>query len=548
MAFDISKFKDLFVSENETKLEELSRDILRLEETPLDPSVYEVLMRTAHTIKGSSATMGYQSMADLAHALEDCIVLLEKREMALTASCVTIFLATADALRASLLAVKQDAPLPDFSALLTSLRNLRSAHQAILTPTEGIVPMPDIVTPDTVKVSTEKLDDLMGLFEELLMLRLKLGAILEPVEEAVRSTNDPILRERLYFVHEFRGLFSEMSHVLSEYQDALLSIRLVTLDQIFQQYPRMVRDLANREGKRIQFQTHGEDIALDRTVIGGLGGALTHLLRNAVDHGIQEEGKIVLSAVREKDRVRVSVEDDGAGIDYARVRGVALERGVITPEELSTLSLSGVAELLFHPNMTTTEEVTDVSGRGVGVSAVYSFVREVGGRIDIVSPIPEIGRGARFTLDLPISLATIRVLIVDVAGYTFAIPFEHIVRTHAYGPRDISSVAHQKMLLADGVLIPFVELASLLGLSSREHEGEGSLTAVLVESQHRVVGLGITHVSGEQDLLIKSLPPLLRDMRGFSGSALLPDGRTILLLDIHGLLIAALGDILKREE
>jgi two-component system, chemotaxis family, sensor kinase CheA len=549
MAFDISKFKDLFVSENETKLEELSRDVLRLESHPLDSSVYEVLMRGAHTIKGSSATMGYTQMAEIAHAFEDVVVALEKHNVALSPQHVSALLSGVDALRASLAHIKHNEVLLDYSHVLSELKHASQSSEIVVPKTSGLVYLPPVLTPDTVKVSTDKLDDLMGLFEELLMLRLKLGAILEPVEEVVRSTSDSTTREKLSFVHEFRGLFAEMSHVLSEYQDALLSIRLVTLDQIFQQYPRMVRDLAEREGKHVVFSVHGEDIALDRTVIDGLGGALTHLLRNAVDHGISSEGKILLTAVREKDRVRVSVEDDGVGIDYARVRGVALERGVVTPEELATLSLSGVAELLFHPNMTTTEEVTDVSGRGVGVSAVYSFVREVGGRIDIVSPIPEIGHGARFTLDLPISLATIRVLIVDVSGYTFAIPFEHIVRTHRYTHADVSSVAHQRMLMADAELLPLMSLSDLLGLISKQKLlSSDAQLAVLVESQHRTVALEVSSVSGEQDLLIKSLPPLLRDMRGFSGSALLPDGRTILLLDIHSLLGTALGDILVHDD
>ena len=380
------------------------------------------------------------------------------------------------------------------------------------------------------------------------MLQLKFDTILEPALEMVRTTTDHTLKQKLFFVHEFHSMFGEMSKLLSENQDALLTIRLVTLDQIFGQYPRMVRDLALREGKKVEFIVRGGDIALDRTVIDGLGGALAHLLRNAIDHGIVESGTIVLSAVRERGRAKVIVEDNGAGIDYARVREVAILRGVETKEHIDAMSTASLAEIIFHPNMSTNDVVTDVSGRGVGVSAVYIFARDIGGRLEVVSPIPETGVGTRFTLDLPISLATVRVLVVEVGGYTFAIPFENIDRTHEFKESEVGGVAHQETLYIDGTLLPLLRLQNILGLAfggvSEAPSPDSDRVAILIQTQGTKVALSIDSCVGEQDLLVKSLPPILHSIKGFSGSALLPDGRIILLLDMHGLLTHAVDDIL----
>jgi len=405
-------------------------------------------------------------------------------------------------------------------------------------------------SPDTLKVSVDKLDTLMGLFEETLMLRLKLDAMLSLATEAMHTITDPNINKKLFFIDEFKSSFADLARVLSLNQDALLSIRLVPLEQIFGQYPRMVRDLAIREGKKIEFSVTGGDITLDRTVIDGLGGALTHLLRNAVDHGIIKEGTILLSAKRERGRARVIVEDNGGGIDYERVREVAIAHGVETAERIAQMGNDAVAEMLFHPNMSTNNIVTDISGRGVGLFAVRGFAQDVGGRIDVISPIPETGNGTRFVLDLPISLATVRVLLIDARGYTFALPFESIVRTIKFNSSEVTGTAHQETLFVEGVLLPLVQLGKVLQLSFSGYETPHLLnemrTGVIVHTEKTTFVLEVDICVGEQELLVKSLPQILRENKGFSGSALLADGRTILILDAHGLLAHVVSDILQQ--
>jgi two-component system chemotaxis sensor kinase CheA len=251
-------------------------------------------------------------------------------------------------------------------------------------------------------------------------------------------------------------------------------------------------------------------------------------------------------------RVHVSVEDNGVGVDYERVKQVAIERGIVTTEIAAQLRRQEITELLFHPNMSTNTEVTDISGRGVGLSAVHSFVQEVGGHISVISPVVN-NAGTSFLLDLPISLATVKVLLVESSRFTFALPYSVVVKTLSFNKSQVTHSAHQDMVEVDGALVPLLYLNKLLDITFADmfflgRKEQDEIHAVLLEVENEHLLIAINRCLGEQELLIKSLPPILRNIRGFSGSALLPDGRTILLLDAHGLLLDALGDILSNTQ
>ena len=556
MALEKNKYKDLFCAEAQEQLAVLSDTLLLLEKEPTKLEYQQTLMRSAHTIKGSSATMGYVRMAELAHAIEDVFHACEHGTLSVSSEVISVLLSGIDRLTGSLASIIEHDVELEVTDVIGALKEILEASNKNI-PTEiksaptAPIPLVRIATPDTIKVSIDKLDALMGIFEEMLMVRLKLNAMLEPAIEAANSVTDPLIKQKLFFVSEFKFSFAEFARLLSENQDTLLAIRLVPLEQIFAQYPRMVRDLAIREEKKIEFIMHGADISLDRTVIEGLGGALAHLLRNAVDHGIVKEGTIRLSALRVRGRARVTVEDNGAGVNFARVKEVALLRGVDTVERISLMTNDALMELLFHPNMSTNTTVTDISGRGVGLSAVREFVQDVGGRIDIISPIPETGIGTRFVLDLPVSLATIRVLILLSHGYTFALSFDSIVRTIEFTQNDVTGTLDQLTLYIDEELLPIIQLKNVLQLAFGSYQdvqpSSKIRTGVIVHTGRTKFVLEVDSCTGEQDLLVKSLPPILRNNKGFSGSALLPDGRTILLLDAHGLLIHVVNDILKTN-
>jgi two-component system chemotaxis sensor kinase CheA len=558
-----AQYKDLFCSEAEENLATLSRLILEIEKDPSDIERYRTLMRSAHTIKGAAATMGYTEMATLAHALEDLFHAAERGAFTLDPASVSVALSGLDRMSASLASIKEKDQELETGEVARSVLALLAAAPGETTiaapPKETHVPQGQeqehlfaYAAPTSIRVDVERLNALMGLFEEMLMLRLKLDTILEPAIEITRSITDPALKQKIYFIDEFKTLFGELARSLSETQTELLRIRLVPLQQLFEQFPRMVRDVALREGKRVEFTVTGGDVALDRTVLDGLGGALAHLLRNAVDHGIATEGTIRLTARRLNDRVHVIVEDTGVGVDYEAVRRVAIERGIIGAEEGARLRKTEIADLLFHQNLSTSPTVTDISGRGVGLSAVRAFAQEVGGRVSVVSPISGSG-GTRFILDLPVSLATIEVLLVEASGFTFAIPFTSVIHTITFLRSAIVSSAHQESLLVDGQPLPVLRLSEVLGITfgdrfRKEKTTEGDeLMGILISSGGERIVLLVDRTVGEQELLVKSLPPLLRDVKGFAGSTLLPDGRTILLLDTQGLLHQAFDAILEKR-
>ena len=562
MTESTNKFKDLFCTEAEDQLATLSHTLLEIEKDPTDVERYATLMRAAHTIKGAAATMGYNQMAKLAHALEDLFHAGERKAIIFSPEAITVSLTALDKIQSSLHDIKEkDTELStesEVAMLLVAGEHAAVQHEKIIaTPipqeqSEVAVKAQVFAAPASIRVGVERLDALMGLFEEMLMLRLKLDSILEPSLEIIKTIHDPTIRSKIYFLKEFQSLFSDLARLLSETQNELLIIRLVPIEQIFSQFPRMVRDLALREGKEIAFTTIGGDVELDRTVLEGLGGALAHLLRNAVDHGIIKQGNIALSAKRVNDRVHVSVEDNGGGIDYDRVVQVAIERNIVSKETAGHLNKKEIADLLFLQNMSTNTEVTDISGRGVGLSAVYAFASDVGGRVTITSPLRDNG-GTRFLLDLPISLATVKVLLVESSGFTFAIPFGSILRTMSVFPEQITVSANQELVVIEGKPVPLLRLTQLLDISfadmfTREKDENHELMIVLLKIENREVAMLVDRCVGEQELLVKSLPPILRGIRGFSGSTLLPDGRTVLLLDAHGLLLRAFGDILEASQ
>ena len=540
------KFKELFIGEALGQLSGLSSALLELEKDPQNVSRYAVLMRGAHTLKSAAATMGFNEMATLSHALEDVFHAGERGAISLSPAAVTVVFRALDALNAVLVSVKEKGEELSTKERVAQLRGLLSARgdsvrDSRKTPASDEA-LPKFRASESVKVDVAELDALMGLFEEMLLLRLKLDTVLEPALDAVHAFADPHLKQKFFFVQEFKGLFNEFARLLKETQEKLLSVRLVPLEQIFGQFPRMVRDLSLQEGKRVEFRIEGAHVELDRFILDGLGGALAHLLRNAIDHGVQKEGTIILSAQRSKDRVEIAVEDTGGGIDYVRLKEVAVLRGVIEKEKAKTINRDELALLLFHPNLSTNTKVTEISGRGVGLFAVKEFVQSVGGHIFVSSPLDGAKGGTRFVLDLPISIATLKVLIVEVRGFIFAVPFADVVRTFQASRAAIMRTGQRDSLVVDKQEVPLLFLDRTLGLSFGAHftnDTQEEYAAVLLAWKGGHVALLVDRCLDERELLVKALPPVLRKVRGFSGSALIPDGRTILLLDIHGLLAGA---------
>ncbi len=383
-------------------------------------------------------------------------------------------------------------------------------------------PTPAAVT--TLKVNVRKLDELMNTVGEMVISKLRLLQI-----------------ARTHGLRDLEEVATNVDRLTSGLQDLVLEVRLIPLGNVFEKFPRMVRDLARKLGKDVDLVLEGSDIELDRTIIAEIDEPLIHLLRNAVDHGIEppeertkagkpERGTLHLSARREQSWVYVEVEDDGRGIDPARVKRRAVERGMITAERAAAMDDEAALNIIFTPGFSTAAVVTETSGRGVGLDVVRTKVRGMGGSV-VLHTFP--GRGTRVTLRLPLSVAIIQALLVSALGETYALPLDSVLETQLLEPSTLATVGGAYVLKLRGQVIPLAPLGYLLGRQPSPDTKGGYI--VIVEKGERRYGLLVDTIQGQQSVVTKPLDQALRGTRGFSGATILGDGRVCLILDVAGL-------------
>ncbi len=377
----------------------------------------------------------------------------------------------------------------------------------------------------TVRVSIDKLDSLMNLVGELVIGKSRLFQI-----------------GSKYDIEELREALSNINRLTTNLQDIVTQMRMVEVGFIFNRFPRMVRDLAKKEGKKVNFIIEGKDIELDRTVLDEIGDPLVHLLRNSIDHGIEtpeerikagksEVGTLKLIAKREKNHVKIIVEDDGRGIDPDKIRKKAVEKGIITEEEANKISDEEALSLIFAPGLSTAEKVTDVSGRGVGMDVVKSKITSLGGVVEIKSKVRE---GTRVTLTLPLTLAIIQALLIKVRQEIYAIPLSNVLEILNVKREEIKTVKGNKVINLRGKILPIIELDRLLGIS--ENGNKEKYPVVVVDKENQPIGLGVDGLIGQQEIVIKTFDNILKGVKGFAGATILGDGRVVLILDIASLL------------
>ena len=319
---------------------------------------------------------------------------------------------------------------------------------------------------------------------------------------------------------------------------------MVPIDQIFSRFPRMIRDLAKSEGKQINLVIEGKEIELDRTVLDEIGDPLVHLLRNAVDHGLESpeerakagksaEGLVRLAASRQKNTVLIEVQDDGKGMSPAKLREVAVKKGIMSKEEAARLSDEDSLNLIFAPGFSTNTVITDVSGRGVGMDVVKTKIEALGGNVTVKSIS---GEGSIVTLQLPLTIAIIQSLLIKTGGETYAIPLNNVVRDVGIKSKDIKTIEGQEVILLRGEVLPLLKLDEVLECSAKVSDKE-NLIVVIVEKMGNHVGFVVDELLGQQEVIIKSLDSkVLRSVKGFAGATILGDGTVSLILDIGTLI------------
>ncbi|HHY92414.1 MAG TPA: chemotaxis protein CheA, partial [Firmicutes bacterium] len=390
----------------------------------------------------------------------------------------------------------------------------------------------------TVRIDIRRLDNLMNLVGELVITKTRL-------EQLALSTATPEAEETM----------KSLARVAGGLQDAVMKARMVPLAQVFTRFPRMVRDLARELGREVEFTIEGEETELDRSVIDEIGDPLVHLLRNAVDHGVEPPaerarrgkpptGHVRLSACYEGNHVLIAVEDDGEGINRDAVLAMAKERGLVSAQEAKELGEQEVYRLLFLPGFSTAAKITDVSGRGVGLDVVQNKIESLGGSVAVTS---RPGQGTRFAIRLPLTLAIIQALLVSLGSETYALPLESVEEIQVIPAADFKRVRGREVILLRGEVVPLVRLGTLLGRLESDAGPGGEVPLVVVRGAGGRAGLVVDGLVGQREIVIKSLGRFLGNVPGIGGATILGDGRVALIIDTNGVLSLAEGRAEKRR-
>ena len=386
------------------------------------------------------------------------------------------------------------------------------------------------VTNRTVRVDIEKLDALMNQVSELIIAKNSLVSI--------SSTDSGDFQDQ-----SFHEQIEYLERITTNLHESVMKVRMVPIESVVAKFPRMIRDLSRKLDKKMELYMTGEDTELDRTVVDQIGDPLQHLLRNSADHGLEdnatriakgkpEVGSIFLNAFQEGNNVIIQVGDDGNGIDVEAVRNKAIERGVITEEQAETMSQKEIINLLFLPSFSMAKKITDISGRGVGLDVVKSNIEALGGDVEVKT---ELGVGTTFTVRLPLTLAIIQALMVEIRDEKYAIALGSISNIEDIPVKDIKYVEAQEVIHLRGKVIPLIRMDQVLDIEPKEEEPE-SLTVVIVQKGENLAGLVVDNLIGQQEIVIKSLGKYINNNKIISGATILGDGEVALILDVNVLM------------
>ncbi|HMM21582.1 MAG TPA: chemotaxis protein CheA [Selenomonadales bacterium] len=681
---DVNQYMGMFLEESREHLQTLNRCLLDLEHDPRNLSVLDEIFRSAHTIKGMSATMGFTSIAELTHEMENILDLLRKEQLKANSAIVDTLFKCLDQLEQLVESVaEQTETAIDIKPLVATLNKLASGggaeevipeepgaaaisvngikldetdtkviqaakQQGLCTYNVGVnlregcllksaraymimnaldeigdviksIPPVDELEKENFDLSfnvivitdaePEKVEQTLLSISEVDAVSVEIindcgnavvspsAAVIPSVEEIIQAEKqtegqnkpdvspvveqhgpaaekklksgqsvrvdieklDALLNlvgelvinktrlEQIGLNHKLSDLvetIEQMDRVTTDLQTVVMKVRMVPVGQVFNRFPRMVRDLSRDLNKEVNLIIQGEETELDRTVIDEIGDPLVHLLRNAIDHGVENPadrqvkgknpvGEIRLIARHEGNNVIIMVEDDGAGINPEIVKQKALEKGLITPAEAEKMDTADAVRLVFLPGFSTAKTVTDVSGRGVGMDAVKTKIESLGGMVDVETKINE---GSKFKIRLPLTLAIIQALLVDVCNEIYAIPLGSIDSTINITPGDIKTIQNQEVILLRGQIIPIVRLAKKLNAPEAASDNKEELFVVIVHMGEQKAGVIVDTLIGQQEIVIKSLGKLLAGIKVLAGATILGNGQVALILDVGSLM------------
>jgi two-component system chemotaxis sensor kinase CheA len=589
-----------FLIESRENLDQLDRDLVALEQDPRDPARLASIFRTIHTIKGTCGFLGLTRLEAVTHVAENLLSRLRDGVLLLNAEITTALLALVDTVREILTHVEQTGTEGerDDAALIATLTRLQdppppSAAEASPPPAEtepavelpppAPIPVGDILVATGAVSPAKVLEALRQQAEgdprpvgEILLERgevqpQEVSQALRVQEAAATSVSEGSVRVDVGLLDKLMNLVGELvlarnqilqftatqrdaaflgstqrlNLITTELQEGVMKTRMQPIGNVWNRFPRVVRDLARQCGKRVRVEMEGKETELDRTIIEAIKDPLTHVVRNAVDHGIEPpearlaagkpaEGLLALRAYHEGGQVNIEISDDGAGIDPDRIRAKALERGLITREQAARMSDRECVQLVFLPGFSTAQAVTNVSGRGVGMDVVKTNIEKIGGTVDIQS---HPGQGTTLKIKIPLTLAIIPALIVTSGGERYAIPqvnLLELVRLEGeQAQHAIEQIHGAPVYRLRGHLLPLVYLNRELGLEERAAAQDG-VNIVVLQADDRQFGLVVEGINDTEEIVVKPLSKQLKNVSLFAGATIMGDGRVALILDVLG--------------
>ena len=538
--FDTSGLIMEYLDDARGHLEKLDSTLLEIEKESgrgLDVELVSDLLGALHTLKGNSGMMGFESLQRYVHELESVFKSLLEGKNGLDEAFLQALFEAADTLREALEQIEQDPKAqPDLNTQKQALVGL--AAKGMTGPSKAVASPQKVDSfkyiaekSNILKVDFERLDHLLNLAGELVIHRTKLSQVEKKLKE---------LKTEKELAAELAEANSLIQKSVTELQEAIMKVRMLPVRHVFQRFPRMVRDLARERGKEIEIIFKGESTELDKTVIDEIGEPLLHLIRNSVDHGIEmpEErirknkspiGEIVLSAAQEGNNIIITASDNGAGIDMESVRAKALH--MYTEESLEGMAEENVVDLIFEPGFSTASEVTQISGRGVGLDVVRKNVSNLGGIVEVSS---QKGIGTAFTIKLPLTLAIISALLVKGGKEMYALPLSTVIESLRLAPSELQTVNNREVIMLRDRVLPLVRLSELFNIE--EAHDQGRLYVVVLGRAEKKVGLVVGSLMGRQEIVIKALGDYVGESDGISGATILGDGNVVLILDVAGLI------------
>lgn len=574
-----------FTTNSDEIMETLDATILELEQKPDDKETIESIFRAAHTLKGAAGMFGFKAIERVMHRMENLFDKVRKGTLRPDSNIIDVVFQGLDVLRTLLGAVRNGKPSGVKTVPIVKSLELASRGQYV--KGSGSAPKAQAsaapasepalggggggggqgatagdhgeggggakkTEQSTIRVDLERLDALVNLVGELVIDRTRFASI----EEELRSAHSslPVTSNMTETVQLF-------GRHMNEIHEIIMKIRMVPVGNAFNKFTRIVRDLSRQLGKNIDLIIDGEDTELDKTLVEQIGDPLIHMIRNSCDHGIEPPevrrsvgketaGKIYLSARQEGNHIIISIQDDGKGLDEERIKKKAIEKGIISADQ--TVEKRDIFNLIFEPGFSTADKVTTVSGRGVGMDVVRKQISKLKGHVDLDSTF---GQGTTTTIRLPLTLAIVQSLLVEADGELFAIPASSVIESVRIKPDEIQTVGEVEVIRRHGKVLPLLYLATTLDLDQKEHaawysgDGKGGeaqshargvkrkdrLYVVIVGNGDRRIGIVVDQLLHQQDMVIKSMGPIMRRVPCVAGGAVLGNGEVVLVLDIQEL-------------